>query len=401
MAARFYAPPAARSSPPSPAPTARPRSPNSRARSGSARPARPRASARSASSRPGKRDPGRSPRLDPVDAASAPGRARRARRRSCGLEASTHGLDQFRLDGLKVAAAAFTNLTPRPSRLSRHHGRLSRREAAAVHRGDGAGRHAPCSTPTRRNSRSSPRPAARAAIASSPSAGSQRRSAAGRAAARRPRASTSISRPSASARDLFFPVAGAFQASNALAALGLAIACGEAADAALAALSRARRRAGRIEHVAQHPNGAPIYVDYAHKPDALEAVLTALRPHARGRLVVVFGCGGDRDRGKRPLMGEIADAARRSRHRHRRQSAQRGSGGDPPRDPGRLPRTRARSATARAGDPRRGRPSCGPSDLLVIAGKGHETRPDHRRRDPSLRRQRRSPRRRARSAACR
>ena len=65
------------------------------------------------------------------------------------------------------------------------------------------------------------------------------------------------------------------------------------------------------------------------RPTRWRAVLTALRPHARGRLVVVFGCGGDRDRGKRPLMGEIADAARRSRHRHRRQSAQRGSGGDP------------------------------------------------------------------------
>jgi UDP-N-acetylmuramoyl-L-alanyl-D-glutamate--2,6-diaminopimelate ligase len=63
---------------------------------------------------------------------------------------------------------------------------------------------------------------------------------------------------------------------------------------------------GRIEHVATTPSGGAIYVDYAHKPGGLEAVLAALRPHATGKLVVVFGCGGDRDHGKRPLMGEIA-----------------------------------------------------------------------------------------------
>jgi UDP-N-acetylmuramoyl-L-alanyl-D-glutamate--2,6-diaminopimelate ligase len=62
-----------------------------------------------------------------------------------------------------------------------------------------------------------------------------------------------------------------------------------------------------MEHAASHPNGAPIIVDYAHTPDALETALTALRPHCRGRLVVAFGCGGDRDSGKRPLMGAIAE----------------------------------------------------------------------------------------------
>ncbi len=118
--------------------------------------------------------------------------------------------------------------------------------------------------------------------------------------------------------------------------------------------------------------GAPIYVDYAHKPDALEAVLTALRPHARGRLVVVFGCGGDRDRGKRPLMGEIA--ARLADRIIVTDDNPRSE--DPAairaRDPGRRSATRSRSAT---GAPRSAArvAELGPQDLLVIAGKGHET----------------------------
>ena len=75
---------------------------------------------------------------------------------------------------------------------------------------------------------------------------------------------------------------------------------------AVAALSTLTGAPGRLQLVARHRNGAAIYVDYAHKPEALETVLKTLRPFAKGRLVVVFGCGGDRDRGKRPVMGEIA-----------------------------------------------------------------------------------------------
>jgi UDP-N-acetylmuramoyl-L-alanyl-D-glutamate--2,6-diaminopimelate ligase len=102
------------------------------------------------------------------------------------------------------------------------------------------------------------------------------------------------------------PQAGEFQASNALVAAGLAIGLGEDAARVFAALEHLKGAPGRMEKVAFAASGAPIYVDYAHTPDSLEKVLEALRPHTANRLHVVFGCGGDRDKGKRPLMGAIA-----------------------------------------------------------------------------------------------
>jgi UDP-N-acetylmuramoyl-L-alanyl-D-glutamate--2,6-diaminopimelate ligase len=101
-------------------------------------------------------------------------------------------------------------------------------------------------------------------------------------------------------------LAGAFQASNALVAAGLAIGLGEDAANVFEALEGLKGAPGRMEKVAFAASGAPIYVDYAHTPDSLEKVLEALRPHTERRLFVVFGCGGDRDKGKRPLMGAIA-----------------------------------------------------------------------------------------------
>jgi UDP-N-acetylmuramoyl-L-alanyl-D-glutamate--2,6-diaminopimelate ligase len=101
------------------------------------------------------------------------------------------------------------------------------------------------------------------------------------------------------------PLVGEFQIENALVSAGLAIGTGSEADQVFEALEHLEGAKGRLERVGER-NGASIFVDYAHKPDALAKALQALRPYAKGRLVVVFGAGGDRDAGKRPLMGEIA-----------------------------------------------------------------------------------------------
>ncbi|WP_196232079.1 UDP-N-acetylmuramoyl-L-alanyl-D-glutamate--2,6-diaminopimelate ligase [Rhizobium etli] len=102
------------------------------------------------------------------------------------------------------------------------------------------------------------------------------------------------------------PLAGDFQVANALVAAGLAMSTGVEPKAAMAALEKLVGASGRLELVGHTKDGALAYVDYAHKPDALENVLNSVRPFTTGRVVVVFGCGGDRDRGKRPIMGEIA-----------------------------------------------------------------------------------------------
>jgi UDP-N-acetylmuramoyl-L-alanyl-D-glutamate--2,6-diaminopimelate ligase len=166
------------------------------------------------------------------------------------------------------------------------------------------------------------------------------------------------------------PLAGAFQAQNALLAAGLAIATGVPADRALAALETLQGVPGRLELVGER-NGAAIFVDYAHKPDALASVLAALRPFASGRLVVAFGAGGDRDSGKRPLMGE---------------AAARGADkiivtDDNPRseDPAAIRRAilAAAPGAREIGDRRRAIETAiaelAPGDVLLIAGKGHET----------------------------
>ncbi|HSE73545.1 MAG TPA: UDP-N-acetylmuramoyl-L-alanyl-D-glutamate--2,6-diaminopimelate ligase [Dongiaceae bacterium] len=168
-----------------------------------------------------------------------------------------------------------------------------------------------------------------------------------------------------------FPVAGGFQAENLLAAIGLVVGSGSDANKIAGLVGSMVGVAGRIEHVADTPAGGAVYVDYAHKPGALEAVLTTLRPHAARQLVVVFGCGGDRDRGKRPMMGEIA-----TRLADRVIVTDDNPRSEPPasirseilaRAPGavevgeRAEAIRVAMSELKAGD------------LLVIAGKGHET----------------------------
>ncbi len=103
------------------------------------------------------------------------------------------------------------------------------------------------------------------------------------------------------------PLLGGFQVSNALCALSLAVASGCDALKAARALEQLTGAPGRMQLAGRHPSGASVYIDFAHTPDALENVLQAMRPHTQGKLHLVFGCGGDRDAGKRPEMGAIAE----------------------------------------------------------------------------------------------
>lgn len=106
--------------------------------------------------------------------------------------------------------------------------------------------------------------------------------------------------------EIALPLAGDFQVSNAIVAAGMAMVTGVPAAAAMKALEKLKGAPGRLDLVGTTKDHAPVYVDYAHKPEALDNVLTSVRPFTTGRVIVVFGCGGDRDRGKRPIMGDIA-----------------------------------------------------------------------------------------------
>ena len=221
------------------------------------------------------------------------------------IEASSHGLDQYRLDGLRIAAGAFTNITR--DHLDYHPnfeaylGAKLRLFQALVAPGG-------------------------AAVVDVDHEHAERVVAAGKA---RGLSLLSVGRNGRgirlieSAIDGFaqtlrlehggkrvqvrLPLVGEFQIENALVAAGLVIATGGDPAAVFPALERLTGAKGRLELVGTS-RGAPIFVDYAHKPDALAKALDALRPYAAGRLMVVFGAGGDRDRGKRPLMGAIAAA---------------------------------------------------------------------------------------------
>jgi UDP-N-acetylmuramoyl-L-alanyl-D-glutamate--2,6-diaminopimelate ligase len=172
---------------------------------------------------------------------------------------------------------------------------------------------------------------------------------------------------------LLLPLAGSFQASNALVAAGLCIATGSSPRAVFAALEKLEGAPGRLELVGRR-NGAPVFVDYAHKPDALDKALKALRPLVRGNLIVVFGCGGDRDEGKRPLMGEVAarladcvivtdDNPRSEDPAAIREAIQLGTNGfDNVEEIGDRALAIAQALAM-----------LGPNDGLLIAGKGHET----------------------------
>jgi UDP-N-acetylmuramoyl-L-alanyl-D-glutamate--2,6-diaminopimelate ligase len=107
---------------------------------------------------------------------------------------------------------------------------------------------------------------------------------------------------------LKLPLTGAYQAANALVAAGVVMASGGEVESLLSHLARVQPVRGRLERAVITKSGAPVYVDYAHTPDGLRAAIAALRPHTKGKLITVFGAGGDRDTGKRPEMGAVAVA---------------------------------------------------------------------------------------------
>jgi UDP-N-acetylmuramoyl-L-alanyl-D-glutamate--2,6-diaminopimelate ligase len=230
------------------------------------------------------------------------------------MEASSHGLDQFRLDGVRLRAAGFTSFG---------------RDHLDYH----ATPEAYLAAKTRLFTEVLPPGGVAVLNADIPEY--DRLKAAALAAGRRlfsygrkgadlrviaqtvtERGRTVLLEATGRRWEFELPLSGEFQLFNALCALGL-VAASEFPDVSacgadprfgllIGAMARLQGVTGRLERVAVTPKGAAVYVDYAHKPDALVAVLEALRPHAKGRLFVVFGCGGDRDAGKRPLMGTIA-----------------------------------------------------------------------------------------------
>jgi UDP-N-acetylmuramoyl-L-alanyl-D-glutamate--2,6-diaminopimelate ligase len=222
------------------------------------------------------------------------------------MEASSHGLDQYRLDGVQIAAAAFTNLTrdhldyhgTMQAYLSaklRLFSELVADDGAAVICTDAAHADAVHRISSERGLR---------CLTYGQRSGDMRITALQQVTD----GQRLTLRLNGKERPISLPLVGDFQAINSVAAAGLAIATGADAGSVLSTLETLAPVRGRIERVARTHDLASVYVDYAHTPDALGVVLRALRSHVRGRLIVVFGCGGDRDPGKRPEMGRIAGA---------------------------------------------------------------------------------------------
>jgi len=284
------------------------------------------------------------------------------------IEASSHGLDQYRLDGVRTGLAAFTNL-------SRDH---------LDYHGDEATYLA-----AKRRLFTELLDADGVAVLNADSAAFDELAQACRARGCRvmgfgragmdirllnteflndgQRVTISVSGRETTIR---LPLIGDFQVSNALCAVGLAIASGDDAQAVLEALGALQGVRGRLEQAGTLPNGATIFVDYAHTPDALVTVLRAIRPHVTGQLHVVFGCGGDRDSGKRPEMGRAA-----AEHADRVIVTDDNPRSEDPaaiRDQAMAGCPQASNIGDRAEAIRIAVENLGPGDLLVVAGKGHE-----------------------------
>lgn len=219
------------------------------------------------------------------------------------FEASSHGLDQHRLDGVRVAAGAFTNLSRdhldyHPSieaylaaKLRLFSDLVAAGGTAVIDTDDCYAGQVVASAKARGLK-----------IMTVGETGEGIRLVAGRIDGFAQRVTLAHAGREYSIR---LPLVGGFQVHNAAVAAGLCIATGAAPARVFAALDHLEGAKGRLE-LAGTRNGAPIFIDYAHKPDALQKALDALRPYTTGKLVVVFGAGGDRDKGKRPIMGRIA-----------------------------------------------------------------------------------------------
>jgi UDP-N-acetylmuramoyl-L-alanyl-D-glutamate--2,6-diaminopimelate ligase len=287
-------------------------------------------------------------------------------------EASSHGLSQFRNEGLRVAAAAFTNLSR--DHLD-YHGTMDAYFAAKMRLFDEIVEPGGTAVVWADDAWSAKafehvrRRGLRLLDVGERADGDDRGI---RLLARTPGqlGQTLEIKHAGKAHKVMLPLIGAYQAANALVSAGLVIASGGDAGETISALGRLQPVRGRLERAAITRSGAPVYVDYAHTPDALEAAIAALRPHAKGRLIIVFGAGGDRDEGKRPEMGRAACA---------------GSDlaivtDDNPRgeDPALIRVavlagcTNAREIGDRREAIRTAMAEAGAEDLVLIAGKGHE-----------------------------
>jgi UDP-N-acetylmuramoyl-L-alanyl-D-glutamate--2,6-diaminopimelate ligase len=284
------------------------------------------------------------------------------------FEASSHGLDQFRLDGVRIKAAAFTNLGRdhldyHPSMEAylaaklRLFSELLPPDGVAVV--DADSEHA-------RQVVAAAQHAGRTVFTIGKAGETLRlESLVPDRFAQRMRV-----RHGEKPIDIVLPLIGDYQASNALLAAGLVMATGEHADRVLPAIAKLKGVKGRLEVMGLVRGGLAV-IDYAHKPDALTAALKALRPFAPGRLVCVFGCGGDRDKGKRPIMGRIAASLANAvivtddNPRSEDPKAIRAEilAGAPS----------AREIGDRAEAIRAGARLLGVGDVLLVAGKGHET----------------------------
>jgi len=289
------------------------------------------------------------------------------------MEASSHGLDQRRLDGVRLSAAAFTNLSR--DHLD-YHATLDDYLAAKLRLFEALlqpGQPAVIDADT---------DVAPRVIKACETRGLDVRTIGRRGEAIRllERAAEGFATRLAlecqgRTHRVLLPLAGEFQTSNALVAAGLAIATGETPRDVFAALEKLVGAPGRIELIG-YRNGGAAFVDYAHKPGALETAIAALRPFARGKMVVVFGCGGDRDRGKRPIMGEISarladitivtdDNPRSEQPAAIRAAILEGASAHQGAD--------VREIGDRAAAIAAGVQLLGPGDVLLVAGKGHET----------------------------